>query len=48
MRVLHQLRNTLNDLIKKGIIDESDTSIVVETAREINDANWRAAIQKYQ
>ena len=48
MRVLHQLRNTINDLIKKGIIDESDTSIVVETAREMNDANWRAAIQKYQ
>lgn len=48
MRVLHQLRNTLNELITQGIIDESDTSIVVETAREMNDANWRAAIQKYQ
>lgn len=48
MRVLHQLRNSINDLIIKGIIDESDTSVVVETAREMNDANWRAAIQKYQ
>jgi CRISPR-associated endonuclease Csn1 len=48
MRVLHQLRNTLNELINQGIIDESDTSVVVETAREMNDANWRAAINKYQ
>ena len=48
MRVLHQLRNTLNELITQGVIDESDTSIVVETAREMNDANWRAAINKYQ
>ena len=48
MRVLHQLRNTLNELITQGIIDESDTSVVVETAREMNDANWRAAINKYQ
>lgn len=48
MRVLHQLRNTINDLIRQGILDESDTSVVVETAREMNDANWRAAINKYQ
>ncbi len=48
MRVLHQLRNTINALITRGIIDESDTSVVVETAREMNDANWRSAIAKYQ
>jgi len=48
MRVLYQLRDTLNDLIKKGVIDESDTSIVIETARELNDANVRSAIAKIQ
>lgn len=48
MRVLHQLRNTINALIINGTIDSSDTSVVVETAREMNDANWRAAIQTYQ
>lgn len=48
MRVLHQLRNTVNALISQGIIDESDTSVVVENAREMNDANWRSAINKYQ
>jgi len=48
MRVLYQLRTTLNQLIADGIIDESDTSVVVETAREFNDANMRAAIAQYQ
>ena len=48
MRVLYQLRNTLNKLIKDGIIDEADTSVVIETARELNNANMRAAITAYQ
>ncbi|MCQ2344175.1 MAG: hypothetical protein MJ002_04520 [Paludibacteraceae bacterium] len=47
MRVLHQLRRQINDLLIEGIIDE-DTRVVVETAREFNDANVRAAIEKYQ
>ena len=47
MRVLHTLRRQINQLLKKGIID-SDTRIVVETARELNDANWRWAIKTYQ
>lgn len=47
MRVLHTLRSQINDLIKEGKIDE-DTRIVVETAKEINDANKRWAIEKYQ
>lgn len=47
MRVLHTLRSQINDLIKEGKIDEH-TRIVVETAREINDANMRWAIEKYQ
>lgn len=48
MRVLHQLRNIINTLIKNGIIDDDNTSIVVETARELNDANMRSAIDTYQ
>ncbi|MCQ2328929.1 MAG: hypothetical protein MJZ93_00025 [Paludibacteraceae bacterium] len=47
MRVLHQLRRQINNLLIDGIIDEN-TRIVVETAREFNDANVRAAIEKYQ
>lgn len=47
MRVLHTLRKQLNQLLKKGIIN-SDTRVVVETARELNDANWRWAIKTYQ
>lgn len=47
MRVLHTLRRQINYLLKKGQIDEY-TRIVVETARELNDANWRWAIETYQ
>ena len=46
MRVLHNLRREINSLLKKGIID-SDTRVIVETAREFNDANWRWAIKQY-
>lgn len=46
MKVLHQLRRLVNELIQKGLIDE-DTRIVVETARELNDANMRWAIGEY-
>ncbi len=47
MRVLHTLRSQINTLLKEGKIDEH-TRIVVETARELNDANMRWAIEKYQ
>ena len=47
MRILHTLRSQINKLIKEGKIDES-TRIVVETAREVNDANMRWAIKEYQ
>lgn len=46
MRVLHTLRREINTLLEEGIID-AETRIVVETARELNDANWRAAITTY-
>lgn len=41
------LRKLVNELIKKGTIDE-DTEIVIEIARELNDNNKRAAIESYQ
>lgn len=47
MRVLHTLRSRINQLIKDDIIDEN-TQIVIETARDFNDANQRWAIRKYQ
>ncbi len=47
MRVLHILRGQINQLLKDGTIDE-DTRMVVETARELNDANMRWAIEAYQ
>lgn len=47
MRTLHILRQQINKLLKAGIIDE-DTRVVVETARTLNDANMRWAIEAYQ
>jgi CRISPR-associated endonuclease Csn1 len=47
MRTLHELRHLLNYLLKVGKIDKN-TKIVVEMARELNDANKRWAIQTYQ
>lgn len=53
MRVLHILRKQINALLKatdeygNALIDE-DTRVVVETARELNDANMRWAIEAYQ
>ena len=47
MRALYVLRNTLNHLLREGRIDET-TRMVVETAREMNDANHRKAIEAYQ
>ncbi|MHB1685756.1 MAG: type II CRISPR RNA-guided endonuclease Cas9 [Ignavibacteriaceae bacterium] len=47
MRTLYELRKLINYLISVGTIDE-DTNIVVEVARELNDANMRWAIEAYQ
>lgn len=47
LRVLHTLRRKVNDLITSGIIDSENTRIVVEVARELNDANMRWAINTY-
>lgn len=47
MRALHELRKLINYLIETGQID-SDTRVVVEVARELNDANKRWAIETWQ
>ena len=47
MRALHELRKLINYLIEINQID-SDTRIVVEVARELNDANKRWAIETWQ
>jgi len=47
MRTLHELRKLINYLLLEGKINE-ETRIVVETARDLNDANMRWAIDAYQ
>lgn len=47
MRTLHELRHLINYLLRVGKIDP-ETKVVVEMARELNDANKRWAIQTYQ
>jgi CRISPR-associated endonuclease Csn1 len=47
MRALFELKKLVNYLLAKGNI-EQDTRIVVEVARELNDANKRWAIKTYQ
>lgn len=47
MRSLHQLRKIINSLILEGIIDHS-TFVHIEYARELNNANQRAAINQWQ
>lgn len=47
MRSLNVLRRVINKLLREGKIDE-DTTIHIEFARELNDANKRAAISTYQ
>lgn len=47
MRTMHRLKAVTNELIKQGIINEH-TQVHVEMARELNDANKRAAIRVWQ
>ncbi|SDM46782.1 CRISPR-associated endonuclease Csn1 [Daejeonella rubra] len=47
MRTLHELRKLMNYMIETDQID-SDTRIVVEVARELNDSNKRWAIEAWQ
>lgn len=47
MRTLHELRKLMNYMIETNQID-SETRIVVEVARDLNDANKRWAIETWQ
>lgn len=47
MRTLHELQKLVNYMIETNQID-TDTRVVVEVARELNDANKRWAIDKWQ
>ncbi len=47
MRTLHELKRLMNYLIETEKIDEDDR-VVVELARDLNDANMRVAIEKWQ
>lgn len=47
MRTMYELRKLLNYLIDVGKIDR-DTKVVVEMARQLNDANLRWAIETHQ
>lgn len=47
LKTLHKLKKLINYLIAVGKIDE-DTRVVIEIARELNDANKRKAIERWQ
>lgn len=47
MRSLHQVRKVVNSLIREGKIGP-DTEVHIEYARELNNANMRAAINDWQ
>ena len=47
MRSLFRMKAVVNQLLKDGTIDEN-TIIHIEFARELNDANKRAALRRYQ
>jgi CRISPR-associated endonuclease Csn1 len=47
MRTMHRLKALTNELIRQGVINEQ-TQVHMEMARELNDANKRAAIRTWQ
>jgi CRISPR-associated endonuclease Csn1 len=47
LKTLHRLKQLINFLLQEGKID-GDTRIVIEIARELNDANKREAIKRWQ
>ncbi|MEJ1929459.1 type II CRISPR RNA-guided endonuclease Cas9 [Nostoc sp. NIES-2111] len=48
VRALYQLRRLLNHLIRTGKIEPETTAVYIETTREFNTANQRAAIRTRQ
>jgi len=47
MRTLFQLKTLVNTLLEEDKID-TDTKVIIELARELNDKNKRLAIERYQ
>lgn len=47
LKTMYKLKHLINYLLEVGDIDE-DTRVVIEIARELNDANKRRAIEKWQ
>ena len=47
MRAMHRVKAVVNELLKQGVITDQ-TQIHLEMARELNDANKRAAIKRWQ
>ena len=47
LKTLHKLKHLLNYLLQTGQID-THTRIVVEIARELNNANYRVALERWQ
>ena len=48
LRTLNVLRRKINSMLDDGLISYDDTRIVIETTRDLNNANMRWAIEKYQ
>ena len=47
LRVLNTLRKRVNQLLDNNLISPDETRVVVETARELNDANRKWALDTY-
>ncbi|MDZ8119913.1 type II CRISPR RNA-guided endonuclease Cas9 [Pontiella agarivorans] len=47
MRAMHRVKAVVNELLKQGVITDQ-TQVHLEMARELNDANKRAAIRRWQ
>ena len=47
MRSMFRMKAVVNQLLREGTIDEN-TVVHIEFARELNDANHRSALRKYQ
>ena len=47
LRVLNTLRKRVNQLLDDGVISPDEARVVVETARELNDANRKWALDTY-
>ena len=47
LKALNTLRKRVNQLLDEGIISPDETRVVVETARELNDANRKWALDTY-